>query len=103
MPHQKPNLADLASEVAGQSVVLADGEELGVVEGVISAPPHSAAQNPEHYLVVYVEQPLSVTHTPEATRLFIEDDRIHTVTADTVVLGTTAPWLTHHASTQPPT
>jgi hypothetical protein len=102
MQYQKPCIASLAPSLPGHVVVMADGDEFGIVEGVVSTPRDEDADSPEHFLVVKVEQSAPEQEVPQSTVLFIDDDTVHAVTEDAVILGTTTQWVSHHAITEPP-
>jgi hypothetical protein len=90
----RPSITAVAHDLPGHSVVLADGEELGVVADVIETAVSDGA--PAHALVVEVDA--GTTDEP-ADPLLIAADGVLTVTDDAVVLGTTAAWLGQHTVT----
>jgi hypothetical protein len=80
----------------GQTVVLADGDEVGTVEAVVEPPDSQQAP----LIVVHVD---TATLPQDADHLYIPQHAVHLVTEHDVVLGTTAAWLAQHAVTEPPT
>lgn len=94
---ERPNIAAVADDLLGQNVVLADGDQLGVITDVVqtSAAPDSV---PAHALVIDVDD--ATTDTP-AEPIVISDESILAVTDDAVVLGTTARWLDQHMVAEP--
>ena len=94
---QPLNIAAVAHELSGQSVVLADGDDLGVITDVVQT---SVAANgvPAHALVVEVDDAMPDTPTDP---VLISAASVLTVTNDAVVLGTTARWLDQHMVAEP--
>jgi hypothetical protein len=94
---QPLNIAAVAPDLPGQHVVLADGDELGVITDVVQT---SVAANgvPAHAIVVEVDDAMPDTL---ADPLLISAASVLTVTNDAVVLGTTARWLDQHTVAEP--
>jgi hypothetical protein len=79
----------------GQRVILADGDEVGIVEALVEPPDGNA----DPLIVVDIAE----TALPDETdRLYVPQDAVHLVTEGDVVLGTTAPWLAQHHWDAPP-
>ena len=97
MHSQRPNIAAVAHDLPGQSVVLADGDDLGVIVDVVET--QGAADGlTAHALVIDLHE--TTTDTP-ADQLFISGASVLAVTDDAVVLGTTARWLDQHMVAEP--
>jgi hypothetical protein len=90
-----PNIARMTEQLSGHTVVLADGDELGVVADIIETPA-TTAHSTSHALVVQVAEP-AADAPPEP--LVVSGEAVLTVTDDAVVLGTTATWLGQHTVT----
>lgn len=98
MQYQQPSITAVADHLPGQRVVLADGEDLGVIQRVIdSIRPEDGSE--DHILAVQVDSP--AIDVP-AGAVFVPERAISFVTDDEVVLGTTAPWVTHYCLEEPP-
>lgn len=83
-----------SNELTGRTVVMADGDEVGVVEGVIAAA-HAEA---EAHVIVAV----TATATVPSMQWSVPAHAIHTITETDVILGTRADWIEPHHWTQPP-
>jgi hypothetical protein len=90
-----PSIAPLADRLPGHTVILADGDEIGVVAEVVETPA-TVSNAPSHALVVQVDQPEDDTPSDP---LVVSAESVLAVTDDAVVLGTTAPWLSQHELT----
>ncbi len=98
MQYQQPCITAVADQLPGQRVVLADGEDLGVVQSVIDTIRPDDGEE-DHILAVQVNSeetgvPLGAVFVPERVVSFVTDEA--------VVLGTTAPWVAHHCLVEPP-
>src|SRR5215204_5770601 len=92
MHSERPSIAAVAHDLPGQNVVLADGDELGVITDVVETSAATSGVS-AHALVVDVND--TTTDTP-VSPLLISGDGVVAVTDDAVVLGTTARWLDQH-------
>lgn len=98
MHYQAPSITAVADQLPGQRVVLADGEDLGIVQEVIDAA-QSYDGSDDHVLAVRVDRedvdlPTGAVFVPERVVSFVTDEAI--------VLGTTAPWVAHYCRVEPP-
>jgi hypothetical protein len=89
---QRSNIAAVAHDLPGQNVVLADGDELGVIMDVVET---SAATIGVSAPAIVVDISDATTETPTES-LVISGKTVVAVTDDAVVLGTTACWLDQH-------
>jgi len=90
-----PNIARMTEQLSGHTVVLADGDVIGVVADVVETP-DTTTHSASHALVVEVAEP-AADAPPES--LVVSGEAVLTVTDDAVVLGTTATWLGQHTVT----
>ena len=98
MHYQPPCLTAVADQLPGKHVVLADGEDLGVIQGVIELIRPDGGEE-DHVLAVQVD---SDSVEVPAESVFVPERVVSFVTDEAVVLGTTAPWVAHHCLTKPP-
>src|SRR5688572_26375066 len=82
MHAQRPSIAAVAHDLPGQSVVLADGDDLGVITDVVETPDASGGV-PAHALVIDIDH--ETTNTP-SDPLVISGESVLAVTDDAVVL-----------------
>ena len=97
MHAKRPSIAAVAHDLPGHNVVLADGDDLGVITDVVETPDASGGVS-SHALVI--DMHTSTTDTP-VDPLFLSGESVLAVTDDTVVLGTTARWLDQHTVGEP--
>ena len=97
MHSPRPNIAAVAHYLPGHNVVLADGDDLGVITDVVETLDASDGV-PAHALVIDVHETTMDTPTDP---LFISSESVLAVTGDAVVLGTTARWLDQHTVAEP--
>ena len=90
-----PNIARMTDQLPGHTVVLADGDEIGVVTDIVETPA-TTGHSTSHALVVQVAEPADEA-PPEP--LIVSGEAVLAVTDDAVVLGTTATWLGQHTVT----
>lgn len=98
MHYQPPCLTAVADQLPGKHVVLADGEDLGVIQVVIDLIRPDDGEE-DHVLAVQVD---SDSVEVPAESIFVPERVVSFVTDEAVVLGTTAAWVTHHCRTEPP-